>query len=170
MTSTQSKPVLQRSYDLDLSKNQMLLQKVPQMQNFKSFGPWGAELQSPSLLSSLTLLPPLSSTICSFMCLVSISKNCRLSNIQGSQYTYTDVIIFKRVKSKLREVFFHQIPPQPYGVYPNICKKKSFFLVKNLLLEEFQSLPFFRTHLKFAILQLRPGRTGPILRYLPCKV
>ena len=130
MTSTQSKPVLQRSYDLDLSKNQMLLQKVPQMQNFKSFGPWGAELQSPSLLSSLTLLPPLSSTICSFMCLVSISKNCRLSNIQGSQYTYTDVIIFKRVKSKLREVFFHQIPPQPYGVYPNICKKKVFFWSK----------------------------------------
>ena len=34
-----------RSPDLDLNKNQMFLQKVPCMQNFKSFGPLETELE-----------------------------------------------------------------------------------------------------------------------------
>ena len=55
MTSTEDKPVLAskcdwplyRSYDLDWNKNQMYLPKDPHMQNFRSFGPLGAELQTP---------------------------------------------------------------------------------------------------------------------------
>ena len=55
MTSTEAKPIpaskcdwpLYRSYDLDLNRNQMHLPKDPHMQNFRSIGPLGAELQTP---------------------------------------------------------------------------------------------------------------------------
>ena len=46
------------SYDFELNKNQNKRTKDPQMQNFMSFGPLGAELQHPSYWSSHTLLSP----------------------------------------------------------------------------------------------------------------